>query len=70
MKSDTDCTNEIYIKPQKRPTLKNKTDVCYKGVTWSMNLLELNDYGPKKRKVTEIFWYYWIYSQNMDGQNH
>ena len=42
--------NEIYSKPPRRYYVTNKTDVYHIDDTWSLDILDLNDYGPKKNK--------------------
>ena len=38
--------NEIYSKPPKRNYATNKTDVYHIDDTWSLDILDLKDYGP------------------------
>ena len=42
--------NEIYSKPPKRNYATNKTDVYYIDDIWSLDILDLNDYGPKNNR--------------------
>ena len=42
--------NQIYAKASKNIYASNKTDVYYIDDTWSVDLLDLNDYGPKNNK--------------------
>ena len=42
--------NEIYSKPPKRNYNTNKTDVYYIDDIWSLDILDLNDYGPKNNR--------------------
>ena len=42
--------NEIYSKPPKKYYATNKTDVYYIDDTWSLDILDLKDYGPKNNK--------------------
>ena len=42
--------NEIYSKPPKKFYPTNKTDVYHIGDTWSLDILDLKDYGPKNNK--------------------
>ena len=42
--------NEIYSKPPKKYYPTNKTDVCHIDDTWSLDILDLKDYGPENNK--------------------
>ena len=42
--------NEIYSKPPKKYYATNKTDVYHIDNTWSLDILDLKDYGPKNNK--------------------
>ena len=42
--------NEIYSKPPKRNYDTNKTDVYHIDDIWSLDILDLNDYGPKNNR--------------------
>ena len=42
--------NEIYSKGPKRNYATNKTDVYHIDDTWSLDILDLKDYGPKNNK--------------------
>ena len=42
--------NEIYSKPSKRNYITNKTDVYHTDDIWSMDILDLKDYGPKNNR--------------------
>ena len=42
--------NEIYSKGPKKNYATNKTDVYYIDGTWSLDILDLKDYGPKNNK--------------------
>ena len=42
--------NEIYSKPPKKNYITNKTDVYHIDDTWSLDLLDLKDYGPKNNR--------------------
>ena len=42
--------NEIYSKGPKKNYVTNKTDVYYIDDTWSLDILDLKDYGPKNKK--------------------
>ena len=42
--------NEIYSKPPKKYYATNKTDVYYIDDIWSLDILDLNDYGPKNNR--------------------
>ena len=43
-------TNEIYSKPPKKNYATNKTNVYYIDDIWSLDILDLKDYGPKNNK--------------------
>ena len=43
--------NEIYSKPPKKYYPTNKTDVYYIDDIWSLDILDLKDYGPKNNRV-------------------
>ena len=42
--------NEIYSKPLKRNYVTNRTDVYLINDIWSLNMLDLKDYGPENGK--------------------
>ena len=42
--------NEIYCKPPKRNSPTNKTDVYHIGDIWSLDILDLKDYGPENNR--------------------
>ena len=42
--------NEIYSKPPKKNYATNKTDVYHIDEIWSLDTLELKDYGPKNKR--------------------
>ena len=42
--------NEIYSKPPKKNYATNKTDVYHIDEIWSLDILDLNDYGPKNNR--------------------
>ena len=42
--------NEIYSKPPKRNYNTNKTDVYHIDDIWSLDILDLKDYGPKNNR--------------------
>ena len=42
--------NEIYSKPPKKNYITNKTDVYYIDDVWSLDILDLKDYGPKNNR--------------------
>ena len=42
--------NEIYSKPPKRYYATNKTDVYYIDDIWSLDILDLKDYGPENNR--------------------
>ena len=42
--------NEIYSKPPKKNYATNKTDVYHIDDIWSLDLLDLKDYGPENNR--------------------
>ena len=42
--------NEIYSKPPKKYYLTNKTDVYFNDDIWSLDILDLKDYGPENNR--------------------
>ena len=42
--------NEIYSKPPKRNYTTNKTDVYFIDKIWSLDILDLKDYGPENNR--------------------
>ena len=42
--------NEIYSKPPKKNYATNKTDVFYIDDIWSLDILDLKDYGPENNR--------------------
>ena len=42
--------NEIYSKPRKKNYITNKTNVYYIDDIWSLDILDLKDYGPKNNR--------------------
>ena len=42
--------NEIYSKPPKRNYITNKTDVYHIDEIWSLDILDLKDYGPENNR--------------------
>ena len=42
--------NEIYSKPPKKIYATNKTDVYHIDDIWSLDILDLKDYGPKNKR--------------------
>ena len=42
--------NEIYSKPPKKKYATNKTDVYYIDDIWSLDILDLKDYGPENNR--------------------
>ena len=42
--------NEIYSKPPKKNYITNETDVYYIDDVWSLDILDLIDYGPKNNR--------------------
>ena len=43
--------NEIYSKPPKKNYATNKTDVYHIDDIWSLDILDLKDYGPKNNRT-------------------
>ena len=42
--------NEIYSKPPKKKYITNKTNVYYIDDIWSLDILDLKDYGPENNR--------------------
>ena len=42
--------NEIYSKPPKQTYITNKTDVYHIDDIWSLDILDLKDYGPENNR--------------------
>ena len=42
--------NEFYSKPPKKNFATNKTDVYHIDDIWSLDILDLKDYGPEKNR--------------------
>ena len=42
--------DEVYSKGPKRNYRTNKTDVYHIDDVWSLDILDLKDYGPEKQK--------------------
>ena len=42
--------NEIYSKPPKKNYITNKTDVYHIDDIWSLDILDLKDYGPENNR--------------------
>ena len=42
--------NEIYSKPPKKYHVTNKTDVYHIDDTWSLDILDLKDFGPENNR--------------------
>ena len=42
--------NEIYSKPTRKNYATNKTDVYHIDDTWSLDILDLKDYGPENNR--------------------
>ena len=42
--------NEIYSKPSKKNYITNKTDVYFIDDIWSLDILDLKDYGPENNR--------------------
>ena len=47
--------NEIYSKPPKRNYITNKTDVYHIDDIWSLDILDLKDYGPENNRGYRFF---------------
>ena len=48
--------NEIYSNPPKKNYATNKTGVCHIDDSWSLDILDLKDYGHKNIKGTDMFY--------------
>ena len=46
---------EIFSKPPKKNYATNKTVVYHIDDIWSLDNLDLKDYGPEKKKDTDMF---------------
>ena len=42
--------NETYSKPPKKNYITNKTNVYYIDNIWSLDILDLKDYGPENKR--------------------
>ena len=49
-KSNEIFINEIYCKPTKKNYARNKTDVYHFDDIWSLDILDLKDYGPENNR--------------------
>ena len=49
-KNNKTFINEIYSKPPKKNNSTNKTDVNYIDEIWSLDILDLKDYGPENNR--------------------
>ena len=49
-KSAKTFINKIYSKPPKKKYATNKTDVYYIDDIWSLDILDLEDYGPENNR--------------------
>ena len=47
--------NEIYSKPSKKNYATNKTDVYHIDYIWSLDILDLNDYGTENNRGYRYF---------------
>ena len=47
--------NEIYSKPPKKNYITNKTDVYHIDDIWSLDILDLKDYGPENNRGYRYF---------------
>ena len=61
--------NEIYSKPPRRNYTTNKTDVFHIDDIWSLDILDLKDYGPENNRVTDMSLSPLTISQNLVGQH-
>ena len=60
--------NEIYSKPPKKNYATNKTDVYHIDDIWSLDILDLKDYGPENNRGYRYVLVIITIFQNMDGQ--
>ena len=51
----TNFIHKIYAKPTKKKKLAKKTDVYYIDATCRLDLLDLNDNGPKRMEAIDKF---------------
>ena len=54
--------NEFYSKPPKKNYSTNKTDVYYVDNLWSLDILDLKDYGPE---INRGFRYFLVVIDNL-----
>ena len=47
--------SEFLTNPTKKKDVTNKTDKYYTDETWSMNLLDLGDFGKKIKLIRKFF---------------
>ena len=47
--------NEIYSKPPRNNSITNRTDVYHIDDTWSVDILDLKDYGPELNRSYRYF---------------
>ena len=50
--------NEIYSKPSKKTYPTNKTDVYHFDDNWSLDILDLKEYGPENERIQLCFSYH------------
>ena len=50
--------NEIYSKPPKKNYATNKTDVYHIDDFWSLDILDLKNYGPENKKRLQVYFSY------------
>ena len=60
--------NEIYRNGPNWNYITNKTNVYYVGKIWSVDILDLKDYGSKKMDVTDVLWLWLIILAIFVGQ--
>ena len=60
--------NELYSKPPRKYYATNKTVVYHIDDIWSLDILDLKDYGLEKIEITDIFLLSKTIFQNLDGQ--
>ena len=54
-KSNKTFKNEIFPKRPKKNYAANKTDVYHVVDKWSLDMLDLKVYGPKKLEIIDMF---------------
>ena len=48
--------DKMFSKAPKNNYATNKTDVYHNDDIWSLDLLDLKDYGPENKRCFDMFW--------------